>query len=78
MCGEFAGNEKKAAVLLLGLGLDELSMSAVSMMKVKDMIRHCHYSSVKEVAHKLLDIAYVDKLEQHLDDYINANIKKEG
>ncbi|WP_212698019.1 phosphoenolpyruvate--protein phosphotransferase [Vallitalea pronyensis] len=77
MCGEFAGNEK-AAVLLLGLGLDELSMSAVSMMKVKDMIRRCTYSSAKEMAHKLLDMAYVNELEHHLDDYIDKHIKKEG
>lgn len=77
MCGEFAGDEK-AAVLLLGLGLDEFSMSAISMNKVKNIIRKCHYVSTREMAKQVLNIANVDEVERYLDCYINENIKKEG
>lgn len=35
MCGEFAGDER-AAVLLAGFGLDEFSMTASSIPRIKD------------------------------------------
>ncbi|GKX29864.1 phosphoenolpyruvate-protein phosphotransferase [Vallitalea longa] len=77
MCGEFAGDEK-AAVLLLGLGLDEFSMSPTSMTKVKRIIRKCNYSSSKKIAEDLLNISSVDEVENYLDNYINNNNLKEG
>jgi len=40
MCGELAGNPL-AAPVLIGLGLDELSMSAPNIPSVKTAIRHC-------------------------------------
>jgi phosphotransferase system enzyme I (PtsP) len=39
ICGELAGNPL-ATVLLIGLGIDSLSMSAGSLLKVKWVIRH--------------------------------------
>lgn len=76
MCGEFAGDEK-AAVLLLGLGLDELSMSAISMTKVKDMIRNCKYSEVKTFVDGLLNIANVCEIERLLEEYIDNNVREQ-
>lgn len=38
MCGELAGDER-ATVLLLGMGLDEYSMSAMSIPRVKQLVR---------------------------------------
>ena len=37
MCGEMAGDET-AIPLLLGLGLDEFSMSATSILKARDKL----------------------------------------
>ena len=34
MCGELAGDER-ATLLLLGMGLDEFSMSAISVPRIK-------------------------------------------
>lgn len=38
MCGEFAGDEQ-AALILAGMGLDEFSMSAPSVLKIKSVLR---------------------------------------
>ncbi|MDD3368226.1 MAG: phosphoenolpyruvate--protein phosphotransferase [Lachnospiraceae bacterium] len=47
MCGEFASDEK-AAKLLLGMGLDEFSMSASCMNRVKALIREMNYKEISE------------------------------
>ncbi|MFT4144435.1 MAG: phosphoenolpyruvate--protein phosphotransferase [Mobilitalea sp.] len=49
MCGEFASDEK-AVKLLLGLGLDEFSMSASELWNVKTIIRNSSYEEVKGMA----------------------------
>jgi phosphotransferase system enzyme I (PtsI) len=51
MCGEFAGDER-AVKLLLGLGLDEFSMSASVLLNTKDIIRSANYEEAKELADK--------------------------
>jgi phosphotransferase system enzyme I (PtsI) len=49
MCGELAGDEK-AVELLLGMGLDEFSMSALSTPGIKEIIRNCSYKDAKRYA----------------------------
>ncbi len=49
MCGEFAGDEK-AVKLLLGLGLDEFSMSGSAIWNAKDIIRSSSYEEAKQLA----------------------------
>ncbi|MHB1391604.1 MAG: phosphoenolpyruvate--protein phosphotransferase [Clostridia bacterium] len=49
MCGEMAGSIE-ACVILLGLGLDEFSMSAVSIPAIKNIIRNVSYEKAKEIA----------------------------
>ena len=51
MCGEMAG-EALAAPLLLGLGLDEFSMSATSILAQRKRIRELSYEESKKVAEK--------------------------
>ncbi|MGB9839405.1 phosphoenolpyruvate--protein phosphotransferase [Thermovenabulum sp.] len=53
MCGEMAG-EPLAVPLLLGLGLDEFSMSATSIPFAKKIIRSFKYDEAKELAEKVL------------------------
>lgn len=49
MCGEFASDEQ-AVKLLLGMGLDEFSMSAASIPLIKDLIRSYSYQDAKQYA----------------------------
>ena len=48
MCGEFAGN-KEATELLLGMGLDEFSMSASLMPEIKGIILGMNYREAQEL-----------------------------
>ncbi|MCL2204210.1 MAG: phosphoenolpyruvate--protein phosphotransferase [Defluviitaleaceae bacterium] len=65
MCGEFAGDEQ-AVPLLLGLGLDELSVSASSLLAVKKVIRNQHYSHAQRLAQEVLALTTVAEVEARL------------
>lgn len=54
MCGEMAGDET-AAPLLLGLGLDEFSMSATSILKARQIITGLSYEDMKALAAKAVE-----------------------
>ncbi len=56
MCGELAGNAL-AAPLLLGLGLDELSMAAPSIPAVKTAVRQTTLAQVEELAKVAVGLA---------------------
>lgn len=53
MCGEFAGDEK-ASALLMGMGLDEFSMSANSTPVVKYQLRGASYEEMQKLAGEVL------------------------
>ncbi|GAA3904511.1 MULTISPECIES: phosphoenolpyruvate-protein phosphotransferase PtsI [Gibbsiella] len=53
MCGELAGDER-ATLLLLGMGLDEFSMSAISIPRIKKIIRNTNFEDVKALADQAL------------------------
>ena len=55
MCGEMAG-EEYAVPLLLGLGLDEFSMSATSILPARKMVRSLSQKAMKELAKKALEL----------------------
>ena len=65
MCGEAAG-EELLLPFLLGAGLDEFSMSAVSILKIKELLTKWTYSEAKEVSEKVLDLATVNEVEGFL------------
>lgn len=54
MCGEMAGDEK-AIPLLLGLGLDEFSMSASSILEARNIIRSLSYEEMQAMSEKALN-----------------------
>jgi len=55
MCGEMAGTEE-ACVILLGLGLDEFSMSAPSIPAIKNIVRNVTYKQAEEIAGHALEL----------------------
>ena len=54
MCGEMAG-DITAVPILLGMGLDEFSMSAVSIPQVKKVVRSLTFEEAKQFAKKVLN-----------------------
>jgi phosphoenolpyruvate-protein phosphotransferase (PTS system enzyme I) len=61
MCGEMAGDEL-AAPVLLGLGLDEFSMSASSILQTRKMIRSLSYKDMKVMAEKALKLSTMEEV----------------
>ena len=67
MCGELAG-DPLAAVLLAGLGLDELSMSVHSIPAVKSMVRSIDTLSAREALAEVLTMENADDVQSLLMD----------
>lgn len=55
MCGELAGNAL-ATPVLVGLGLDELSMSAPAIPAVKEAVRRLTVAEAQQIAEKVLEM----------------------
>ncbi|MCK5818427.1 MAG: phosphoenolpyruvate-protein phosphotransferase PtsI [Psychromonas sp.] len=62
MCGELAG-DKRATILLLGMGLDEFSMSSISIPEIKKIIRNTKFAEAKALATKALVCATTKEIE---------------
>lgn len=71
MCGELAGDER-ATLLLLGMGLDEFSMSAISIPGIKKIIRNANYDDAKALAEQALS----QPTAQELSDVVSRFIKE--
>ena len=55
VCGELAGN-KNAAAVLVGLGVDELSMSAANILPVKHVIRNMSVTDASVAAENAIQV----------------------
>ncbi|MDU4962301.1 MAG: phosphoenolpyruvate--protein phosphotransferase [Sporomusaceae bacterium] len=69
MCGELAG-EALAAPLLLGLGLDELSMNAASMPWVKQVIQRLSLAEASQTAAAALELETPEAVKAYLTDVL--------
>ncbi|EOT46988.1 MULTISPECIES: phosphoenolpyruvate--protein phosphotransferase [Enterococcus] len=54
MCGEMAGDQT-AVPLLMGIGLDEFSMSATSILKTRSLMKRLDTTKMQELATRALD-----------------------
>ncbi len=71
MCGEMAGDQI-AAPILLGMGLDEFSMSATSILQTKYLFTQLNFQDLKKVTEKVLDL----KTNQEVINYMSKIIPK--
>ncbi|WP_312054998.1 phosphoenolpyruvate-protein phosphotransferase PtsI [Pantoea brenneri] len=69
MCGELAGDER-ATLLLLGMGLDEFSMSAISIPGIKKIIRNTNFEDAKALAEQALAQPTADDLMNLVNKFI--------
>ena len=74
MCGEMAG-EFLFAFLLLGLGLDRLSMPPPRIPKIKELIRKVKLSDAKEAASNVINFSTSVEIEKYLQDYLRVILK---
>lgn len=68
MCGELAG-DVKATALLLGMGLDEFSMSGISVPHVKKLVRSINYAEAKALADEALAQPTAADIEKLVDAF---------
>ena len=65
MCGEMA-SDPNAAILLMAMGIKELSMSAPSIPRVKEVIRKITSSEAKNILDKVMEMEDGDKIKDYL------------
>lgn len=65
MCGEMA-SDPNAAILLMAMGIKELSMSAPSIPKVKERIRGISSAKAKEILDKVMEMEDGDEVKKYL------------
>ncbi|HEH0552619.1 TPA: phosphoenolpyruvate--protein phosphotransferase [Staphylococcus aureus] len=69
MCGEMAGDET-AIPLLLGLGLDEFSMSATSILKARRQINGLSKNEMTELSNRAVDCATQEEVIELVNNYV--------
>jgi phosphotransferase system enzyme I (PtsP) len=65
ICGEMA-SDPMATLLLLGMGLDELSLSPLFIPVVRKLIRGSNYQAARHLAHDVLQMASVQEIKGYL------------
>jgi phosphotransferase system enzyme I (PtsI) len=74
LCGAMAG-EPMLTVVLVGLGIDELSMPPLALPLVKQMIRRSTFAGARELVKHLLKLDTVDAIESHVLRYMETHYK---
>lgn len=70
MCGEMAG-DAMAAPVLLGLGLDEFSMSATSILPARKMITSLKKSEMEKLAEEAITLSTAQEVEELIKKTLN-------
>ncbi|MBN1574849.1 MAG: phosphoenolpyruvate--protein phosphotransferase [Deltaproteobacteria bacterium] len=65
MCGEMAG-EPLYLPILVGMGLDELSMNALSILRVKKILRSVSYKDCREIAKNVLTFSTAKEIDKYV------------
>ena len=65
MCGEMAGDPIYIPILL-GLGIDELSMNPIAILEVKRLLRSLNYKYCKDIVEKLFGFCTSDEIKAFL------------
>ncbi|MBI5587275.1 MAG: phosphoenolpyruvate--protein phosphotransferase [Deltaproteobacteria bacterium] len=69
VCGEMAG-EPEYALILVGFGIEQLSMNAFSILRVKRLIRSINYAEAKKICKTIVGLPTAKEVEH----YINAKL----
>ncbi len=74
LCGEMA-SDPLMTMVLIGMGLDEFSISPVSHLMIKEIIRHVDVSECENLAHKSLQFRTSDEVSTYLRDIFQKKFK---
>ncbi len=76
VCGEMAG-EPMYLPILIGMGLDELSMNALDIPKIKRMIRMSNQNQCGALVRDILECSTAQKIREHLLDFLTSDFPGE-
>lgn len=76
MCGEMAGDPVNIPILL-GLGIDELSMNSLSIPMVKKLIRSLNMDECNELTRQAFDMQDAPTIHSFLDSWIKQNFPRD-
>ena len=68
MCGEMAGDEV-ALPILLGLGLDEFSMSATSILRARSQLKQLSREQTQAAIAEIMTMATADEVEAYVREH---------
>ncbi len=74
MCGEMAG-DPMMTVILLGLGLDELSMSAFGIPEIKRIIRSTTILEAEELLGTLMDMKSIRDIDRYVRNWMEERFE---
>ncbi|MDB3377910.1 phosphoenolpyruvate--protein phosphotransferase [Clostridioides difficile] len=70
MCGESAGDQKMIPILL-GMGLDEFSMSPISILPARKLITSVKESDMKKLADDVLNMGIAEEIKSYIEKTFN-------
>ena len=74
MCGEMASSPL-FAFLVLGLGIDELSVPPPMLLKVKKILREINLSDARRVSDKALNLSSAKEVEKFTETFLKKKLK---
>jgi phosphotransferase system enzyme I (PtsI) len=77
LCGEMAA-DPKATVLLVGLGIDELSASPLSIPQIKKVVRSIEFREARDFAEEVLKLNDSKRIEKFLEDDYQRRFNQEN
>ncbi|MGI6787606.1 MAG: phosphoenolpyruvate--protein phosphotransferase [Acholeplasmataceae bacterium] len=77
VCGEMAG-VKESALLLVGLGVDELSMGYTSILEIREMLSRAQYVELKKLTNKMLKLKSNEEVLLEVRKYLEKISVKKG
>ncbi|KPI47920.1 phosphoenolpyruvate-protein phosphotransferase [Clostridioides difficile] len=70
MCGESAGDQKMIPILL-GMGLDEFSMSPISILPARKLITSVKEADMKKLADEVLNMGTAEEIKKYIETSFN-------
>jgi phosphotransferase system enzyme I (PtsI) len=75
LCGEM-GSETRLAEVLLGLGLDEISLHGTALPKIKQVIRWTDYAEARSLVEHLMQMPTAEQANAELASYIDERKRR--
>lgn len=75
VCGEMA-SYKLASIVLIGMGVDELSVTPSEFTEIKNIIRSIHYKDAKGLVEKILELDTEEEIRDKVTKFYKKVFKK--